>query len=185
MEKFKKAQQQLHASQSTENDWNLLQTCVSLLQNIGDFQLKLVECREKIAETVREKKKQLDENISSKKIPAILSNYRHVSKREESDFHSLAEKAQVSISSYDNSGILSSVFSQIKPICEYIHDTTLATIFTPIENQLKASEFSGYENNDSSSSDLPDYSFAPQEFITVIGQVSQYYSKRFLNHILM
>lgn len=181
LEKFKKAQQQLHVSQSSEYDWNLLQTCISLLQNIGDFCVKLNECREKVSKAVLEKKKKFDEN-NRPNVSFLCSNYQIVGKRESKDFQKLFENAQIPITSYDQSnGIFYAVFNQIKPICEYIHDTTLATIFTPIENQLKTNEFAGYESNDLSGSDLPDYSFAPQEFITVIGQVRDLMQKKLFN----
>lgn len=170
LDKFKKAQQQLHASQGTEHDWNLLQTCVSLLEHIGDFRLKVGEFEQQIVQSVHEKKKEIDEGNQS--IAYICSNYKISGKRELHDFKKLVESAQV-LSSFDRQGgIFSNVFDAIKPICEYIHDTTLAAIFAPIETQLKAAQLDSDENMELSGSDLPDYSFAPQEFITLIGQVS-------------
>lgn len=170
LEKFRKAQQQLHASQGTEHDWNLLQTCVSLLEHIGDFRLKLSEYEQRIVQSVQEKKKEIDEGESS--IAYICSTYKISGKRETNDFKKLVDNSQV-LSSFDQrGGIFSSVFDSIKPICEYVHDTTLAAIFTPIENQLKAANLESDENIELNGDDLPDYSFAPQEFITVIGQVS-------------
>lgn len=170
LEKFKKAQQQLHASQGTEHDWNLLQTCISLLEHIGEFRLKVSEFEQQIIQSVHEKKKEIDEGNHS--IAYICSNYKICGKRELNDFKKLVENAQV-LSSFDQrGGIFSTVFDAIKPICEYIHDTTLAAIFAPIEIQLKTAQLESDENMELSGSDLPDYSFAPQEFITVIGQVS-------------
>lgn len=171
LEKFRKAQQQLHASQGTEHDWNLLQTCVSLLEHIGDFRLKLSECEQRIVQCVQEKKKECDEG--ELKITYICSNYKLSSKREQNEFKKLVEDAKVLSSFNRRGGIFSSVFDSIKPICEYIHDTTLAAIFTPIEHQLKAAKIESDESMELNGSDLPDYSFAPQEFITVIGQVSE------------
>lgn len=168
MDKFKKAQQQLHASQGSEYDWNLLQTCISLLEHIGDFRVKLGEFEQRICDAVHEKKKEIDEN-SGTYIPYICSNYKLANKREINEFQKLYETTQVRPTYEQSGGIFASSFDSIKPICEYIHDTTLASIFTPIENQLKNIQF---ENDDDlNGADLPDYSFAPQEFITVIGQV--------------
>lgn len=170
MEKFRKAQQQLHASQGTEHDWNLLQICVSLLEHIGDFRLKLSEFEQRIVRSVQEKKKEIDEGDLN--IAYICSTYKITGKRELNDFKKLIDNSQVLSSIDHRSGIFASVFDSIKPICEYIHDTTLAAIFTPIENQLKAANLESDENLEMNGDDLPDYSFAPQEFITVIGQVS-------------
>lgn len=159
----------MHASQGSENDWNLLQTCISLLEHIGDFRLKLGEFENRICVAVQDKKREMDENNGSS-VSFICSNYKLVSKRELKEFQKLIEATQI-ISSYgQNGGIFSVAFDLIKPICEYIHDTTLASIFTPIENQLKNIQFDCTMDMDLGGGDLPDYSFAPQEFITVIGQ---------------
>lgn len=190
LEKFKRAQQQLHASQGSEYDWNLLQTCISLLEHIGDFRLKLDEFERNICVAAQEKKREMDEN-SATCIGYICSSYRLVSKREINEYDRLIESTQI-ISSYEQrGGIFASVFDSIKPICEYIHDTTLASIFTPIENQLKNTPFENSTETDltgGGGGDLPDYSFAPQEFITVIGQVTQihqfYFEIKFIKKII-
>lgn len=170
LDKFRKAQQQLHASQGNEHDWNLLQTCISLLEHIGDFRLKLSDLEKKIVDSVQQKKKEIDDGDDS--IVHICSNYKISGKRELNDFQKLVDNSQV-LSSFDQrGGIFASIFDSIKPICEYVHDTTLAAIFAPIDSQLRTAQLVSDENMELSGSDLPDYSFAPQEFITVIGQVS-------------
>lgn len=58
-------------------------------------------------------------------------------------------------------------FEVLKPICEYTHDTTLASIFSPIEKYL-TTNVEPPESLNSSDQNLPDYSFAPQEFITQV-----------------
>lgn len=169
LDKFRKAQQQLHASQGTEHDWNLLQTCISLLEHMGDFRLKLTELEKKMVDLVQEKKNEIEDGGDA--IPYLCSNYKIFGKRELNDFQKLVDNSQV-LSSFDQrGGIFASIFDAIKPICEYVHDTTLAAIFAPIDTQLKSAQLESDENNDLNGNDLPDYSFAPQEFITVIGQV--------------
>lgn len=138
---------------------------------MGDFRLKLGELEKKIVHAVLIKKKELDESDSG--ISYLCSSYRISEKREINEFLNLFNSAQV-VSSFEcRGGIFSGVYDIIKPICEYIHDTTLAVIFTPIENQLKAANFESEGNIDINGKDLPDYSFAPQEFITVVGQVRE------------
>lgn len=164
LDKFKKAQQQLHASlNGAEHEWNLLQTCISLLEHIGDFRLKLVDFDKKIVQSIQEKKKEIDETDHDASY--LLSSYKLSSKSELNDFQKLFDKSQ------ERLGVFTSIFDTIIPTCEYIHDTILAAIFTPIENQLKGTHFDSDENIELGN-DLPDYSFAPREFITVIGQVS-------------
>lgn len=169
LEKYKKAQQQLHASRGSENDWSLLQTCISLLQHVGDFRLKLSEFEEKLSKIVKEKSAELrEENITS--LAYIFSSYKLSGKRQQNDFQKLVENAQL-LSTYEKrGGIFDPIFDQIKPICEYVHDTTLASIFAPIEKQMINIVPDTEHSEGATGDDLPDYSFAPQEFITVIGQ---------------
>lgn len=173
MDKFKKAQQQLHASHGTEHDWNLLQTCISLLEHIGDFRLKLIDFEKNLVQCIHKKQKEIDDAYADASY--LCSNYKLSSKSELNEFQKLFDKT------HERFGVFSSIFDAITPICEYIHDTILAAIFTPIENQFNGAHFDSDENIElSSSNDLPDYSIAPQEFITVIGQVSeitQYFMK--------
>lgn len=169
LEKHKKAQQQLHASQGSENDWNLLQTCISLLQHVGDFRLKLTEFEEKLSKIVKEKDSELkDERILS--LTYSFSSYKLAGKRQQDDFQKLVDNAQI-LSKYEKrGGIFVAIFDQIKPICEYVHDTTLASIFAPIDKQMAHIVLESGNCEDGGDNDLPDYSFAPQEFITIVGQ---------------
>lgn len=60
------------------------------------------------------------------------------------------------------------VVEAVNPICAAVHETTLMSIFGPIEGHLK--EIEPPEDVMQGSEDLPDYSFAPQEYITQVGQ---------------
>lgn len=177
MERYKKAQQQLHASRSTEQDWSLLQICISLLQYIGDFKLQVEDLEQKICKIVIEKSDEINNQQTN---DSVYFLYKISTKRELCEFRKLVEISKISqsksytvidtaVDDIKECEIFASVFEKIKPICEYIHDTTLASIFSPIEIQLKSIEPS--ESFNASDSDLPDYSLAPQEFIT---QVSKY-----------
>lgn len=160
----------MHASQGNENDWNLLQTCISLLQHVGDFRLKLSEFEEKLSKVVKEKNGELKDQHTTSQLSYIFSTYRLTGKRQQNDFQKLVENANV-LSTYEKrGGIFEAIFDQVKPICEYVHDTTLASIFSPIEKQMSNIVPESEHGESTNSNDLPDYSFAPQEFITVIGQ---------------
>lgn len=69
--------------------------------------------------------------------------------------------------------ILDSVIKPIHKLCSDLHHATYEVIFAPIFNQLllvqKAPAWSD-DNKMHLSTDLPDYSFAPQEYITQVGQ---------------
>lgn len=139
-----------------------------MLQHIGDFRLKLSEFEEKISKAVQDKDKDLN-GANASDIHQICTSYKITGKRELNDFQKLLDSSQVLSTFEQRGGIFSNIFDQIKPICEYVHDTTLASIFAPIEKQLK--NIQPDTSSEMNANDLPDYSFAPQEFITVIGQV--------------
>lgn len=166
-DKYKKAQQQLNSSRSSEQDWNLLQTCISLLQHIGDFRMKLTDFEKKVSDIIVEKGRDLQQR-SDQSLDRYFV-YKISGKSEIAELRNQLECAQVSSNPDNPDGVLSSVFLEIKPVCEYVHDITLASIFVPIEYNLKTI----ISDQVADAADLPDYSFAPQEFITVVGQVSQ------------
>jgi len=63
----------------------------------------------------------------------------------------------------------------IQKLCSDLHHTTYEVIFAPIFTQLLLVQKAPAWSSDTSkisnlSSDLPDYSFAPQEYITQVGQ---------------
>lgn len=58
---------------------------------------------------------------------------------------------------------------QIISVCEYVHDTTLASVFAPIEVQMQGVATAAALQA-TQGGDLPAAGFAPQEFITEVGQ---------------
>lgn len=101
-----------------------------------------------------------------------FSGYQITGNRELNEFQTLYENVCSNqnsrfVAGANYEGIFKTSFNMIKPICEYIHDTTLASVFTPIEQQIKSIEPTDSILN-SSGTDLPDFSFAPQEFITQV-----------------
>lgn len=155
----------MNSSRSSEQDWNLLQTCISLLQHIGDFRLKLIDFEKKLSDVIVEKGRDLQPRADQSLDKYFM--YKISGKSEIAELRSQLECATTTSNPDNPDGVLSAVFLEIKPVCEYVHDTTLASIFVPIENNLK----SIISDEVADAADLPDYSFAPQEFITVVGQV--------------
>lgn len=170
LDKYKKAQQQLHASRNSEQNWSLLQTCISLLQNIGDFTAQLTEFGNVVADRLL----QLEPIHSISAENSLHFGYKIKEKRELNEFRKLIGLIQMKNDTHaddDNPNATYTVFTQtfevLKPICEYTHDTTLASIFSPIEKYL-TTNVEPPESLNSSDQNLPDYSFAPQEFITQV-----------------
>lgn len=159
LDKYKKAQQQLQASRTIEQNWSLLQSCISLLKYLGDFGEQLVQLEQRIVNVVLEK----HSTISSSS--GFTIGYQIFGKRELNEFQSLVDL--VSKVDDEMGTALKAARDQITSICEYTHDTTLASVFAPIELHLKTMDASEALAA-SSGGDLPDFSFAPQEFITQV-----------------
>lgn len=79
----------------------------------------------------------------------------------------------------NKNGIFPTVKTLINDLCESVHNITLKTVFLPIENYIKTIETNELFNKtlktqqntfNNTNNDLPDYSYAPQEYITQIGQ---------------
>lgn len=170
IEKYKKAQQQLSASRNIEQNWSLLQSSISLLQNIGD----LANGIEKLEEKINVKILETYDKIQKINNNQVYFGYCLTEKRDINDLKKLAKKVKddqqkkLVENDYNNFGIFSVNYEYIKPVCEEIHDATLSVIFSPIEKYLQNIE--PMESFSSTGTDLPDYSYAPQEWLTQIGQ---------------
>uniref|UniRef100_U5EWI3 Conserved oligomeric Golgi complex subunit 7 n=1 Tax=Corethrella appendiculata TaxID=1370023 RepID=U5EWI3_9DIPT len=179
LENFKKAQLKLQASRSINEDWSLLQLCINLLQRLGELQVYVVSIEKRLTASIVEKNSQTIQNCGN-------FEYKIIGKRDENEFAKLVtliKEKEISTFTPNDEGnyknyLLEQVFEVIKKICIEIHDTTLSTAFSPAENYFKNIDLSESVGNSStigasSSADdveLPDYSFAPQEYITQIGQ---------------
>lgn len=90
LEKYKKSQNQLNASKTTEENWNLLQICISLLTYIGDFKTNLDDFEFKFSNCVLEKKEKI--NLQTD----VDFCYKITGKREINEFKKLIRIVNVS-----------------------------------------------------------------------------------------
>lgn len=169
IEKYKRAQQQLHASRNIEQNWSLLQSCISLLQNLGEFQNAIEDFEKRFAVEILQTNERLNQ------VNDEYLGYKLIERRDINELRKICtrikESQQNNLQSDNNEiglGLFSTLFEMIKLICCETHDTTLTVVFSSIEKQLNNVEPPEIIN--ASGTDLPNCSFAPQEFITEIGQ---------------
>ncbi|XP_063700773.1 conserved oligomeric Golgi complex subunit 7-like [Culicoides brevitarsis] len=161
LEKYRKAQKQIEISRSNQleqQDWSSLQICISLMKLVGELKLHLEDIENKIESAVLA----LDEDLTANR----TFRYQITTKREEKDFRRLLQV----IKENNKRSLFPSVLENLQPLCGEIHDTLLAIIFAPIEGHLKQVSTQDLFNQSNATSDLPDYSFVPLEYITLIGQ---------------
>lgn len=162
LEKYRKAQKQIEISRSNQleqQDWSSLQICISLMKLIGELKLHMEEIETKIEFAVLS----LDEELSNNSNPF---RYQITTKREEKEFRRLL----LVIKDENKRSLFPSVLETLQPLCGEIHDTLLSIIFAPIEGHLKQVTTLDLFNQSNNTSDLPDYSFVPLEYITLVGQ---------------
>ncbi|XP_055384873.1 conserved oligomeric Golgi complex subunit 7 [Condylostylus longicornis] len=170
VQKYKRAQQQLAAHRTVEQNWSLLQNCISLLQNFGEFCVALQKFESSLEDKI------LQTYDIHKNSPKNIFGYRLLEKRYVNELKKMNEKIKtgkenILVESDGYFILFDNVFEAIKPVSDDIHDTTLSIVFTPIEIQMRnihPDETTGGVST--GSIDLPDYSFSPQEFITQVGQ---------------
>lgn len=78
-------------------------------------------------------------------------------------------KISICISGEETS-LLEQVFTAVEKLCKDVHHTTYQVIFTPISKQLEQVATAPAWNSKEApfAVDLPDFSFAPQEYITQV-----------------
>ncbi|XP_008202373.1 conserved oligomeric Golgi complex subunit 7 isoform X1 [Nasonia vitripennis] len=166
-EKFKIGMKQLNKRKVKHEDWNLFQMCLTLMQTTGEF-LGLLEQFEKSLLTdiinVYIKLQTPEKNVFLQYKTLLLTP---AAQSELQEFITTIQKEEKSI--------LDSTMKSVQKLCSDLHRSTYEVIFAPIFTQLllvrKAPAWSANANKTSTiSSDLPDFSFAPQEYITQVGQ---------------
>ncbi|XP_060524695.1 conserved oligomeric Golgi complex subunit 7 [Cylas formicarius] len=158
---YRVALRQVDRSKRPEEDWSTFQLCLTLLQYSGDVLLKIQELEKDLTSTVLE--------LNKKKDRVDLKHYvlsASALKEYDSLIRCVTEGTQLSL--------LDHVTNEFSKLCSDIHHTTYQVVFGPIASQLSVVQvpqtWSQYDESAMHNSDLPDYSFSPQEYITQIGQ---------------
>ncbi|XP_062561020.1 conserved oligomeric Golgi complex subunit 7 [Armigeres subalbatus] len=155
VEKYSTVQRQLSLNQTDETNWNLMQLNLNLLQHLGDFMQTIEQCEKKIYASMEYK--ELDS------INSIICNQRFLCNNAK-----IRDTTLNTPSNDETNGFFANERHTIQKVAVDIHDCVLKHIFTYIEAQFKQVEFTMKQQSEDYN--LPDYSYAPQEYITQIGQ---------------
>lgn len=158
LDKFKKAQLQLDASRNEQQDWNLLQICVSLLENIGVMKINLDATEEKIRNIILTKSKQISNEEE-------IFCYKMVGQRDINDFNKFLNK----ISEHKDVVVFENCMQFLKQIAKECHEMLLRNVFAPIDGYF-SQFFEITDMNSKSSENLPDFCLTPTNYVTEIGQ---------------
>ncbi|CAG9765243.1 unnamed protein product [Ceutorhynchus assimilis] len=158
---YRVALRQIDRSKRLKDDWNTFQLCFYLLQHSGDAWLKIQQLEKELMTAVLE----LNKKNSQIEFKNVLLEVEDL-KEYESLVKCVTEGTELSL--------LDSVTKEFNKLCMDIHHTTYQVVFGPISAHLDivsvAETWTQFDGSSLHNSDLPDYSFSPQEYITQIGQ---------------
>lgn len=168
LEQFQNALKRLDKQKGNGEDWNMFQMCLSLLQGVGQLLSEVRHLDKELLQSLLNTTKTLpDEKCSP------FTNFRLLLLDDtgRKEFDLLLKSFQEGGQEY----VLKSVLGAIEKLCGDVHRTTFAVILAPITVQLNLVQSApawcaSTKTPATLTLDLPDYSFAPQEYITQIGQ---------------
>ncbi|XP_066248690.1 conserved oligomeric Golgi complex subunit 7 [Euwallacea similis] len=159
---YRVALRQIDRSKRLKENWNTFQLCFSLLQYSGEVLLKVQQLEKELTLIVLE----LNKSTGLVKFKNLLLDKESL-KEYESLIKCVTEGTQLSLLDY--------VTKEFNKLCTDIHHTTYQLVFAPISTHLDTvstadtwTQFDGSSLHNNT--DMPDYSFSPQEYITQIGQ---------------
>ena len=167
LEKYQATIRQLERKKVKHEDWNLFQMCLTLMQTIGDLLGQVQQFEKCLVIDITEANNKLQSTTDS-----VFNQYKRLllNTSNQTDLENLVSSFQK-----EEETILDAIIKSIHKLCSDLHRATYEVIFAPIFTQLllvqKAPAWSTETNKMTHlSADLPDYSFAPQEYITQVGQ---------------
>ncbi|XP_067003846.1 conserved oligomeric Golgi complex subunit 7 [Anabrus simplex] len=163
LDQFRIALRQLELQKRDQEDWNMFQMCLTLLQNVGEVLSQLKQLDQDLIKSVLEASRTVQTQHPFTQFNQLLLN---AAGRKE------LENLINCIQEGEETSLLEPVTSLLNKLCSDVHHITFKVIFAPISMQLdQVQSAPAWSNaNTSVTSDLPDFSFAPQEYITQIGQ---------------
>lgn len=160
-DQYRVALRQINRNKKNDEDWGTFQLCLSLLQNAGDVLLQLQQLEKDLTATLLETGQSGDALVDYK--------YLLLSAADCKEYESLLK----CVTDGTQLALLDHVSSDFNRLCADIHQTTCQVVFAPIATQLQVVQsekiWAQFANSTVNISELPDYSFSPQEYITQVG----------------
>ncbi|RZF40162.1 hypothetical protein LSTR_LSTR010114 [Laodelphax striatellus] len=151
---------QLEANRAEHETWNVFQMCLTLLQTTGELLIELKRLDQDLIQNILEcsRKESFNAFITILLVPLAQQELRQ-----------LISAIQDGVTS----SCLESVTLSVEKFCREVHYTTYKVIFSPVSLLLDTASHSWSAPPSKAASyahNMPDYSFAPQEYITEIGE---------------
>lgn len=168
---YRVALRQVDRHKKSQEDWSTFQLCLSLLQNAGEVMLNLQELEKDLTSSVL----QLNKKVKEVDFKLLLLNQSDL-KEYDSLVKCVTEGTQLSL--------LDHVTTEFNKLCSDIHHTTYQVVYAPLAHHLDIVQsptiWEQYASSSLHNSDLPEYSYTPQEYITQVTNCSFSYMEIFL-----
>lgn len=172
LDQYRHTLRQLDQQKGDREDWNMFQMCLTLLQNVGELLKQLKQLDQDITRSLLDVSRKLG-GLNGSKEPSPFVQFKKLllSSGGQNELDTLVSCIQGG----EQTLLEEHIASSLNKLCSDVHHTTFQVIFAPISVQLEqvqsAPAWSSVNKQATSvAADLPDFSFAPQEYITQIGQ---------------
>lgn len=156
---------EISKEQHKQEEVNMFQLCLTILQSLGDFVNRVKQVDEECINTIR--------NLEMESKPSRVHPFMNYQKllldeKKQTEFDALKSK----VVEITDLSLLQPVLLLVGKICCDVYETTFQVIFSPMASVLNSVEsFDSWKSKQFAiTSELPDYSFVPQEYITQLGQ---------------
>lgn len=158
LDQYRVVLRQIDRAKSKEEDWSTFQICLTMLQNLGEIILNLQNFEKELTLASLEIMKGHNFDFKNLLLTAIRQK----------EYENLVQN----IKAGKELSLLESVNGELQKLCVDVHHMTYKVVIAPILAQLElvqgAKAWNESDNSMLPSADLPDYSFAPQEYITQV-----------------
>lgn len=161
LDQYSSALRQLDLRKGEKEDWNMFQMCLTLLQTAGELLGEIKRFDHELIQNLLDAYRKPKVSTIMEFSPLLLT----AAKKEELD------RLIAGVQSGSETTLLESIVTALEKFCRDVHFTTYQVIFAPVSVQLELAQSTWmYDTKSQAVQDLPDYSFAPQEYITQIGE---------------
>lgn len=158
---YKSLSSAIQERKGNQTDFNTFQMCITVLQNLGEFTTSVKQIDQECVEAL------LSASAALKKSDPFLSCLNLLLDAErQRDFSTLV----CSVTDSNEPSLLKTCRIALETACREIYQLSFKVIFTPIAVLLESVPTAPAWKSKAVASELPDYSYAPQEYITQIGQ---------------
>uniref|UniRef100_A0A0A9Z8G4 Conserved oligomeric Golgi complex subunit 7 n=1 Tax=Lygus hesperus TaxID=30085 RepID=A0A0A9Z8G4_LYGHE len=160
LDHFRGVMRQIEIEKQNKEEWSMFQTCLNLLQSISDLQNSVNDLDKELVAKILDSTKSVDKSPSEVDLRSILLTKQ--------SYHQMMQFISA-LREMNEPSVLEDVKEKLEKVSKKAHQSTLDVMFAPISEQLNNAQ-AAWQSSSSTTQQLPDYGYAPLEYITQIGE---------------